>query len=79
LSRGGWNRLRIVARGDTLMTWLNGVAAAHLVDSMTPRGFIGLQVHGVGDRADPLEVRWRDIRIRELDETQLRSAETGPG
>ncbi|MHC4970089.1 MAG: family 16 glycoside hydrolase, partial [Planctomycetota bacterium] len=65
----GWNRLRVVARGDTIMTWLNGVAAAHLVDSMTPKGFIGLQVHGVGDRTDPLEVRWRDIRIRELDRT----------
>ena len=57
------------------MTWLNDVAAAHLVDSMTPRGFIGLQVHGVGDRADPLYVRWRDIRIRELDPT----GETEPG
>jgi HEAT repeat protein len=75
LNQGGWNRLRIVARGDTLMTWLNGVAAAHLVDSMTPRGFIGLQVHGVGDRVDALDVRWRDIRIRELDPT----GETGPG
>jgi HEAT repeat protein len=63
----GWNRLRVVARGDTITTWLNGVAAAHLVDAMTPRGFIGLQVHGVGDRTEPLEVRWRDIRIRELD------------
>jgi hypothetical protein len=65
----GWNRLRVVARGDTIQTWLNGVNAAHLADSMTPRGFIGLQVHGVGDRTDPLEVRWRDIRIRELDPT----------
>jgi HEAT repeat protein len=63
----GWNRLRVVARGDTIRTWLNSVPAAHLVDAMTPRGFIGLQVHGVGDRADPLHVRWRDIRIRELD------------
>ena len=71
----GWNRLRIVARGDTLMTWLNGVATARLVDSMTPRGFIGLQVHGVGDRTDPLEVRWRDIRIRELDDVPAQSEE----
>jgi HEAT repeat protein len=63
----GWNRLRIVARGSAFQTWLNGVPAAHLVDSMTDRGFIGLQVHGVGDRTDPLEVRWRDIRIRELE------------
>ncbi|MHC4901608.1 MAG: family 16 glycoside hydrolase [Planctomycetota bacterium] len=70
-----WNRLRVVAKGDTIQTWLNGVAAAQLVDSMTRRGFIGLQVHGVGERADPLEVRWRDIRIRELDLT----GETEPG
>jgi hypothetical protein len=66
LQPGGWNRLRIVAVGDHIRTWLNGVPAADLVDSMTPCGFIGLQVHGVGERADPLEVRWRDIRIREL-------------
>ena len=62
-----WNRLRVIARGDTIRTWLNGVPAARLVDSMTPSGFIGLQVHGVGDRADPLEVRWRDIRVRVLE------------
>ncbi|MHC4947436.1 MAG: family 16 glycoside hydrolase [Planctomycetota bacterium] len=62
-----WNRLRVVARGDTIRTWLNGVPAARLVDPMTPSGFIGLQVHGVGDRADPLEVRWRDVRVRVLD------------
>jgi hypothetical protein len=63
-SHGAWNRLRIVARGDEIRTWLNGVPAARLVDSTTPSGFIGLQVHGVGDRAEPLEVRWRDLRLR---------------
>ena len=33
---------------------------------MTPAGFIGLQVHGVGNREDPLEIRWRHLRLREL-------------
>ena len=37
-------------------------------DDMTPNGFIGLQVHGVGGRKDPLEVRWRDLRIKVLEE-----------
>ncbi|MHC4217080.1 MAG: family 16 glycoside hydrolase [Planctomycetota bacterium] len=69
--QGGWNRLRVVAHGDTIRTWLNGVPVAHLVDSMTPAGFIGLQVHGVGDREDPLEVRWRDIRIKGIKGTDL--------
>ncbi len=65
---GAWNRLRIVCEGPLIRTYLNGVPAAVLADDMTRRGFIALQVHGVGPRAEPLEVRWRDIRIRELDE-----------
>lgn len=60
---GEWNRVRVYARGDVLRTWLNGQPCAVLVDGMTPRGFIGLQVHGVGGREDALEVRWRGLRI----------------
>jgi hypothetical protein len=42
-----WNHLRVDARGDSIKTWLNGVPAADLVDSMDLEGFIGLQVHQV--------------------------------
>ncbi len=63
-----WNHLRIECRGDSIKTWVNGVPAADLKDSMTRRGFIALQVHGVGDRKDPLQVRWRNLRIKELPE-----------
>lgn len=63
---GEWNRFRIEARGPWIRTWINGVSAAELEDGMTPAGFIGLQVHGVGNREDPLEVRWRHLRLREL-------------
>jgi len=45
-----WNKVRVEAIGDSLKTWLNGVPAADLVDSMTLSGFIGLQVHGVGKK-----------------------------
>jgi hypothetical protein len=61
-----WNRLRIECRGDSIKTWLNGVPAADLKDAMAPSGFIALQVHGVGKREDTLEVRFRNIRIKEL-------------
>ena len=61
-----WNALRIECRGDRIQTFLNGVPAAELQDAMTPSGFIGLQVHGVGKRTDPLEIRWRKIQITEL-------------
>lgn len=63
---GDWNHFRIECRGDSIKTWLNGVPAADLKDNATPRGFIALQVHGVRDRAEPMEVRWRNIRIQEL-------------
>ncbi len=46
--QGQWNKLRVECRGDSIKTWLNGVLAADLHDSMTPEGFIALQVHGVG-------------------------------
>lgn len=61
-----WNELRVVAEGDRIRTWINGVPAADLRDSNAATGFIALQVHGVGDRADPLRVRWRNLRLMPL-------------
>ncbi len=59
-----WNHYRIEAIGDTIKTWINGVAAAHLVDERTQKGFIGLQVHSIGDdQQEGTEVKWRNIRI----------------
>jgi quinoprotein glucose dehydrogenase len=51
---GGWNKLRIVARGPRIQTWVNG----HLVEDLSneavykthSRGFIGLQIHGLSER-----------------------------
>jgi hypothetical protein len=65
--QNAWNQVRIEARGDSLRTWINGVPAAEIRDGMTRRGFIALQVHGVGSRTEPLEVRWRSIRLKTLD------------
>ena len=63
---GEWNKFRIECRGESIKTWLNGVAAADLKDAVTPTGFIALQVHAVGKREEPLEVRFRNLRINEL-------------
>jgi Domain of Unknown Function (DUF1080) len=62
-----WNTYRIECKGDSIKTWINGVAAADLKDSLTPSGFIALQVHGVGKKTEPLEVRWRNVRIQVLE------------
>jgi len=61
-----WNKFRIEANGPSIRTWLNGVPAADLKDSLTSSGFIALQVHGVGEKTEPLEVRFRNIRVKEL-------------
>lgn len=62
-----WNKYRIEARGDSIKTWVNGKLTADFKDSMTLRGIIGLQVHQIPkDKFKPLEVRWRNIRLREL-------------
>ncbi len=60
-----WNFYRIEAIGDTLKTWINGVPAAHVIDPMTDKGFIGLQVHSIGTEKekDGVEIQWRNIRI----------------
>ena len=61
-----WNRYRVVCQGDHLQVWVNGVKVTDLRDKMTASGFIGLQVHAVGDRTDPLTVKWRNLRLKEL-------------
>lgn len=62
---GEWNRYRVVCLGPAIRTWVNGVQIAHIVDDVSPSGFLGLQVHSVG--GDPKwQVAWRNLRIREL-------------
>ncbi|MBC8769331.1 DUF1080 domain-containing protein [Arenibacter sp. BSSL-BM3] len=62
---GEWNSFRVVADGPSIRTWVNGIPAADYVDSMTATGFIGLQVHAT-DSEKPLNVKWRNIRVKPL-------------
>jgi Domain of Unknown Function (DUF1080) len=61
-----WNRYRIIVQGNRYRSWLNGVAASDFTDDVDKGGFIGLQVHGIPKDQGPYQVRWRDIRIKEL-------------
>ena len=60
-----WNQVKIECVGPSLRTWLNGKPVAHLMDDLTNKGFIALQVHGVGSRDHLVgkEIAWRNIRI----------------
>jgi len=61
-----WNKYRVICQGDHIQVWVNDVQVSDLKDGMTRSGFIGLQVHGVGPRTEPLTVMWRGLRLREL-------------
>ncbi len=63
---GEWNHYRIVAQGDHIRSWVNGVPCADFHDSTDATGFIGLQVHRIRSGAGPFHVYWKNIRIREL-------------
>jgi hypothetical protein len=78
---GEWNKLRIVANGPTIQTWLNGVPRAEICDNLTPRGVIGLQVHGVGMDTNKvgLKVSFRNLRLHELTPNTLTEAEKADG
>lgn len=61
-----WNKYRILAVGPRIQTWINDIKIADLTDEASSKcGFIGLQVHGVGNKG-PFEVRWRNIKIKDL-------------
>ena len=63
----GWNQYRVLAKGTNVKTWVNDEPIADLTDEKSSReGIIGLQVHGVGKREEPLYVRWRNLKIRVL-------------
>jgi hypothetical protein len=67
---GEWNAYRVVAKGPSIKVWINGEMISDLVDEEKfkshPKGFIGLQVHGIGKRDDKWDVQWRNLKLRTL-------------
>jgi hypothetical protein len=77
---GDWNKFRIVAKGPRIQTWINDVPIENLFDKAIyethPKGFIGLQVHGIKPGAGPYDVAWRNIRIKVLDDYRFVNAQS---
>ncbi len=62
-----WNKYRIECKGNSMKTWINDVPCVSYKDSLDAKGIIGLQVHQVSAKDfQPYQVRWRNIRIKEL-------------
>jgi hypothetical protein len=67
---GDWNSYHVVAFGNHIETWINGQPVSDLIHEERfqshPQGFIGLQVHGIAAGEGPYEVRWRNLKLRDL-------------
>lgn len=62
---GRWNHFRIEAIGSSLRTWVNGIPVSHVIDDVSPSGFLALQVHSISDPSHAgRRVYWRNLRIR---------------
>lgn len=63
IDKDGWNRITILAQGDIVKTWVNGIPAAHWVgDGTYDKGFFGLQVH----KGKEGTVRFKNLKVKEL-------------
>ena len=62
---GVYNKVRIECIGNELKTWINGIPAAYVIDSVDKSGFIALQVHSVNSN-DLIgkKIYWKNIRIK---------------
>ncbi|MCK5172825.1 MAG: DUF1080 domain-containing protein [Planctomycetes bacterium] len=61
--QGDWNEYEITCIGDSVKMVLNGYTTCDIIDpDGAKEGVIALQVH----RGDPMEVRFKDIYIKEL-------------
>ena len=63
IKKEGWNEVRIVAKGNHLRHYINGVLMSDVTDNDTKsrkmKGLIGLQVHA----GHPMKVEYRNLRI----------------
>ena len=78
---GQWNRFRIEAIGTSIRTFVNGVPAADILDDLSPRGVIALQVHDIGADSSRVgkAVQFRNLRIRTTDLGAVRTPPSRSG
>ncbi len=64
LNYGDWNSMKIMVKGASVKTWLNGVEMISLSDKIIGKGIgsIALQIHS----GDDVKVRWRNINLKKL-------------
>lgn len=58
-----YNHYKIECIGNEMKTWVNGIAAAYVVDTIDAKGFIGLQAHSVAESRAGKKIFFKNIYI----------------
>jgi hypothetical protein len=63
---GVYHKIKIECTGNTIKTWLDGMAVAYVADTISANeGLIGLQVHSIGRPEQAgIKIYWKNIRIK---------------
>jgi hypothetical protein len=61
-----WNKYRVLAYDNHIVTWINNIPCANLIEENAESGFVALQVHSIASKEfEGKKVQWKNIRIRE--------------
>ncbi|QNL52650.1 DUF1080 domain-containing protein [Olivibacter sp. SDN3] len=67
-NKEAFNHFRIECIGNEMKTWINDVPVSYVIDTIDNTGFIGLQVHGIGnDGEEGKKVYFKNIKIQTKD------------
>ncbi|BDD02023.1 DUF1080 domain-containing protein [Persicobacter psychrovividus] len=75
---GEWNKVRVVAQGNRIATWVNGINCANLYEETVETGFIALQIHEAPAAQYGKTVQWRNIQLREMTAEETFPEATAP-
>jgi hypothetical protein len=71
---GQWNKYRVLAYDNHIMTWINDIPCANLVEENIETGFIALQVHAIENKElEGKKIQWRNVRIKPATAADLAS------
>ena len=74
IKKNDWNEYKVVARGNHLQHFINGVQTVDVVDDAKGKrlesGVLALQLHA----GEPMTVRFKDVRIKQLPRSAALSA-----
>ncbi|MDA3928288.1 MAG: DUF1080 domain-containing protein [Prolixibacteraceae bacterium] len=76
--KGDWNHFKIVAYDHHIITWVNGIACANLIEEEIETGFIALQVHAIGsnESLNGKSIRWKNIMLQEINQEEFNKIST---